>query len=88
MRNPVRYSIVISMHDAVDAHLDVLRKMDLDHDASGRLMITRGDALREARRLVQEDGFDRADLDLLPIYDGPLFVPQYNTNHVDPADTL
>lgn len=75
MLTPNSYSLVINLGDG--------RTMDLDVDSSGNEFITRGDAIRAVRSLVLEDGFDQSQIDILPMYSGPMFIPEYTTNHTE-----
>jgi len=74
MATPDCYSITVRLGNR--------RTMDLFHDGEGRKIHNRSDAVRELTRLV-EDGFDRGQLEILPHYGGPLFVPVYSCNHTD-----
>lgn len=75
MLTPNSYSLVINLGDG--------RIMDLDVDANGNELVTRGDAIRTVRSLVIEDGFAQDQIEILPMYNGPLFMPEYTTNHTE-----
>ena len=70
--NPTEYNIVVRVNANASYDLTTNRK--------GELLTSRSMALAALRELVEE-GFDPQDLTLLPIYNGPIFTPEYSTNH-------
>jgi hypothetical protein len=79
MLTPTSFTLVINLGNGL--------KMDLDRNGNGEPMITRGDALREMRSLVLDDGFAENEIDILPMYNGPMFMPEYSTNHTESMTT-
>lgn len=71
---PTYYSLTIELETGM--------KMDISTDGHGELLRSRSAALAEMRALVQE-GFAREQIELLPMYTGPLFMPEYTTNHTE-----